>query len=220
MHTLIENNTFIKTDKYNTHQEDSFGWFKYINPILTLQRTTTNENITDALFQVSLTEEDVTQLSKESKRNKGFAEIHIPAFEIHHKTIGNENGKSHITTSAYEIRCHPDKSKIMKTLLAKCSEDGNTNFSFILYGLSQITTNETYRRQIVLQNNILANMAVVPIHGISKKGMKDKAQEKLIRTPGIRSIEVSHIIGENGKLLLLTSKKYIKNRLIEKRKRY
>ena len=35
-------------------------------------------------------------------------------------------------------------------------------------------TNETYRHQIVLQNNFLANMAIVFIHKISKKEWKTK----------------------------------------------
>ena len=46
----------------------------------------------------------------------------------------------------------------MNTLLVRCSEDGSNDFSFIPYGLSQMTTNETYRCQIILQNNFLANM--------------------------------------------------------------
>ena len=64
----------------------------------------------------------------------------------------------------------------MKRLLARCSEDSNTDFSFIPYGLSQMTTNETYQRQFVLHNNFLANMAMVLIHDISKEGMKEKAE--------------------------------------------
>ena len=51
MHTLIENNIFVRADKYYTHQEDIISWFKYINPILTLQRTT-REKVTDTLFRV------------------------------------------------------------------------------------------------------------------------------------------------------------------------
>ena len=31
MHILIENNTFVRFNKYNTHQEDSIRWLKYIN---------------------------------------------------------------------------------------------------------------------------------------------------------------------------------------------
>ena len=31
MYILIENNTFVRFNKYNTRQEDSIGWLKYIN---------------------------------------------------------------------------------------------------------------------------------------------------------------------------------------------
>jgi len=85
----------------------------------------------------------MTKLSKKSKTNKRSDEFCIPVFDIHDKTIGNVNGKSQITTSAYEIRCRLDDSKIIKTLLARCFEDNNTDFSFIPYGLSQMITNET-----------------------------------------------------------------------------
>ena len=53
MHTLIENNTFLRFNKYKTRQEDSIRWFEYINSIITLQRTT-REKVTDTLFQVIL----------------------------------------------------------------------------------------------------------------------------------------------------------------------
>ena len=58
MHILIKNNKFVRFNKYNTHQEDSIRWFKYINSILTLQRTT-REKLTDVLFQVYLTDKDI-----------------------------------------------------------------------------------------------------------------------------------------------------------------
>ena len=95
----------------------------------------------------------------------------------------------------------------MKKLLARCSVDGNTDFSFIPYGLSQTTTNETYRRQFVLHNNFLANMVVVPIKGISKEGIQEKAEEKLYKTSELRSIKETHFTKINGKWLLLTSKR-------------
>ena len=137
---------------------------------------------------------------KTLKRNinwKGLTEIHIPAFDIHHKTIGNGNGKICITTSVYKIKCHPDDSKIMKTLLARCSEHGSNGFSFIPYGFPQITTNETYRRQIVLYKNYLANIAVVLIHGISKEGMKDEAEHELNKISGIKSIKETYLTERN-----------------------
>ena len=79
MYTMIEKNTFIRFNKYNNHQKDSIGWFKYTDPILTLQRTT-REKGTDALFQVYLTEEDMTRLSKESRTNKGCNEFFLSPY--------------------------------------------------------------------------------------------------------------------------------------------
>ena len=58
IHTLIESKKFVRFNKYNTHQEDSIRWFKYINSILTLQRFT-REKLTDVLFQVYLTDKDI-----------------------------------------------------------------------------------------------------------------------------------------------------------------
>ena len=95
----------------------------------------------------------------------------------------------------------------MKKLLARCSEDSNTDLSFIPYELSQMTTDETYRRQFVLHNNFLANMAMVLIQNISKEGTKEKAEEKLYKIPGLRSIEKTHTTERQRKWLLLTSKR-------------
>ena len=33
MSELLENNTYMKYEKFNTHKEDSIGWLKYVNPI-------------------------------------------------------------------------------------------------------------------------------------------------------------------------------------------
>ena len=55
---LLENNTYMKYEKYNTHKEDSIGWLKYVNPVISLQRTT-REKISDALMLVHLNEEEM-----------------------------------------------------------------------------------------------------------------------------------------------------------------
>ena len=82
-----------------------------------------------------------------------------------------------------------------------------SDFSYVPYGLSQTTTNETYQRQIFLNTDFLVYTAVVQIHDISKGGMKEKAEERLNKIPGIKSIEETHFTARNGKWLLLTSKK-------------
>ena len=36
MFTLVDNNTYIKYNKLNTHYEESMRWLKYINPAISL----------------------------------------------------------------------------------------------------------------------------------------------------------------------------------------
>ena len=40
MSTLLDHNTYTKYDKFNIHRVYSVGWLKYVNPIISLQRTT------------------------------------------------------------------------------------------------------------------------------------------------------------------------------------
>ena len=34
MSSLLENNTYTRYEKFNTHREDSIGWLKYVNSII------------------------------------------------------------------------------------------------------------------------------------------------------------------------------------------
>ena len=36
MSALLENNTYMKYESFNTHKEDSIGWPKYANPVISL----------------------------------------------------------------------------------------------------------------------------------------------------------------------------------------
>ena len=36
MSSLLDNNTYMRYDKFNTHREDSIDWLKYVNPIISL----------------------------------------------------------------------------------------------------------------------------------------------------------------------------------------
>ena len=40
MSALLENNTYMKYEKFNTHKENSIGWLSYVNSVISLQRTT------------------------------------------------------------------------------------------------------------------------------------------------------------------------------------
>ena len=209
MSALLENNTYMKYEKFNTHKEDSIGWLKYINPVISLQRIT-REKISDALMLVHLNNEEMTamkntnnDITDEPHRKN---EIVIPALDIHHKTVGNGNGADRISTTAFDIRCNPKDSSLLKTLMARCSEDPNNEFTFIPYGLLQMTNTETYRRQIIFQNNFIASMAIIPIYGVTKLAMNDKVYDKLRQVAGISGIEETHLTLDKGKWLVVTNK--------------
>ena len=68
MSTLLENNTYMKYEKFNTHKEDSIGWLRYVNPVISLQRTT-REKISDTLILVHLNEEEMKAMKSTSKES-------------------------------------------------------------------------------------------------------------------------------------------------------
>ena len=159
---------------------------------------------------VHLNDEEMTVTKNTSKEitddPQRQNEILIPAFDIHHKTVGNGNGANRISTIAFDIRCNLKDSSLLKTLMTRCSEDTNNEFTLILYGLLQMTNAETYRRQIIFQNNFIALMAIIPIYGVTKIAMTDKVQEKLRQVAGISGIEETHLTLDKGKCLVVTNK--------------
>ena len=47
---------------------------------------------------------------------------------------------------------------------------------------------ETYRKQIIFQNNFIASIAITPIYGVTKLAMNDKVYEKLRQVADISGI--------------------------------
>ena len=62
-----------------------------------------------------------------------------------------------------------------------------------------MTNAETYRRQIIFQNNFIASMAIIPIYGVTKIAITDKVQDKLRQVAGISGIEETHLTLDKGK---------------------
>ena len=65
-----------------------------------------------------MTEDETEERTKIDKNDSKNAVV-IPTFDIHSKNIENGNGSGWITTNAYEFRCHPDNSNILKALLTR-----------------------------------------------------------------------------------------------------
>ena len=97
----------------------------------------------------------------------GQQKIVIPAFDLYSKEVGDENGNERVTTFAYEIRTSPTNANILKNLLCKISNEGNSKLRFIPYDIQSLSKQGTIRN-IILQHNIfLQNMAILPIVNIS-----------------------------------------------------
>ena len=101
MSTLIKHKIFINYDKYKTYKEDSIGWFIYIIPTISLQKTKILR-IEEALMAVYIIDEETKTLTKINEIDSNNAVI-IPAF-----------GAGRIKTNAYEFCFHPDNSHIFK----------------------------------------------------------------------------------------------------------
>ena len=56
----------MKYENSNTHKENSIGWLKYVNLVISLQRTT-REKIPDTLMLVHLNDEEMTAMTNTSK---------------------------------------------------------------------------------------------------------------------------------------------------------
>ena len=49
--------------------------------------------------------------------------------------------------------------------------------------------NSIYRRQIIIQNNFITSTVVIPEHGITKKAIKERLYNRLIKLSGVYGIE-------------------------------
>ena len=75
------------------------------------------------------------------------------AFDLSTKRVGFGNGTARVTTVAYEIRCHPAHTTLLKTILIQASVldpvlPSDNHIYFIPYGLLQTTDATTLKNQI------------------------------------------------------------------------
>ena len=83
--------------------------------------------------------------------------------------------------------------------MARCSENHTNNFTFIPYGLLQMTNTETHIRHIIFQNNFIASMSIIPIYRVTKAAMINKVEKKLLHVEYISGVEETHLSLDKGK---------------------
>ena len=164
--TLQKNKTWLRQEKFNTHREASIDFIKYISTAFTLQQVA-KARIVNALMNVELTKEEISALSKipnndmvttntTSKKHSTDGQpkvpeedinnqITFPDFDLSTKKVGFGNSPHHVTTIAYEVKCHPDHSALLRVLLTRASvldktSPSESTINFIPYGLINFPT--------------------------------------------------------------------------------
>ena len=137
----------------------------------------------------------------------GQQKIILPAFDLYSKEVGDGNGNERVTIFAYEIRTSPKNANMLKNLLCKISNEGNSKLRFIPYGIQSLSKQGTMRNIILQHNLFLQNMAIVPIINISniKKDKVKKLFKSSLYFSGFEPIRKE----AEGIYLLITNKNFL-----------
>ena len=165
--------------------------------IITLQKTTDNE--------VAVTHQNKRKPDGQLKdATDSQQRIVFPAFDLSTKIIGFDNGFNRVTTIAYEIKCHPVHSTLLKCLLIKLSvldpiHPFDSNIHFIPHGLIQFTDATTVKTQITQQNHFLTQTGIVPIFSIPETTMNLGIKNRLLDIPSVIGFEPTYLTKSSGK---------------------
>ena len=232
MTTLQKNKTWIAQDKYNIHREASIGFTKYIRTAFTLQQVA-KARVVNILMNLELTKEEISTLSTipkddtvtsntTSKKRSTDGQPKVPeedinnqiifqAFDLWTKKVGFGNSPHRVTTIAYEVKCHPDHSALLKVLITRASvldktSPSDSTIHFIPYGLINVSDSNTVKHQIIQQHQFIHNTTIIPIHSIDEYTMYSGLKEKLENLSSITNIEIKYFSSTSGKWLVITTK--------------
>ena len=128
------------------------------------------------------------------------------------KNFGFGNSPHHVTTIAYEVKYHPDKSALLKELLVRASVLDNTPpfdsiIHFIPYGLINVSDSNTVKHQIIQRNQFIHNTSIIPIHNVDVDTMYSDLKDKLENLPSVTNIKKTYLSSKSEKCLVITTKK-------------
>ena len=133
------------------------------------------------------------------------------AFDLSTKIVGFVNSPHRVTTIAYEVKCQPNHSALLKVLLTRASVlDKNppldSTIHFILYGIINVSDSNTVTHQIIQQNQFIHNTTIIPIHTIDENTTYSGLKEKLENLSSITNIGKTLFSSTSGKWLVITTK--------------
>ena len=137
--------------------------------------------------------------------------ITFPAFDLSTRRNGFGNGSNRVTTVAYEIKCHPAYSTLLKAILIKSSildmvPPSNTNIHFISHILIKSTDTTTIKNHITQQICFLAQTGIISIFNISKTTMNTGIKIRLLAIPSVIELEIMYLTEASGKQLVVVNK--------------
>ena len=111
---LKHENIHLDQQKYDKLAEASIGWIPNMNPALVL-RSELKKMLDDCLATIPLKDKEIDILDELQVNGEQEEDtIYIPPYHIAKAIIGYGNGKERVSTSTYQIRCHPDHAQIFK----------------------------------------------------------------------------------------------------------
>ena len=112
--------------------------------------------------------------------------------------------------TVFEVKCHLEHSKILKTLLIRSSlntdQNNYDNIQLVPYGLAQVAGEQVYKQQIVKQSAFLHNLAIIPVHNIDSDIMYSEIIPKSRKIDSIKGFKPTFLSDTRGKWLLVTTK--------------
>ena len=125
-------------------------------------------------------------------------QITFPDFDLSTKKVGFGNSPHHVTTIAYEVKCHPDHSALLRVLLTRTSvldktPPSDSTIHFIPYGIINVSDSNTVKHQIIQQNQFIHNTTIIPIHNIDENTMYSGLKDKLENLPSVTNIERTYL---------------------------
>jgi hypothetical protein len=161
---------------------------------------------------------EISQIYHEAKEALPFQGT-IPNFQLKNATnIWHTGTAGKVQTNALTIHCDQAHVRCFTRLFTSYYEDGNSNERFVPHNLlhgDDPTNLKAYRNAIILQNQYLAELRVLPVIGISPKAMNEMIQvgasppqtvrSRLNRYSHFTSIEETTQSHELGKHLFMTT---------------
>ena len=122
--------------------------------------------------------------------------------------MGLGNGNTRVTTVAYELRCHPAHTALLKLILIQVSvldpvSLSDNHIHFIPYGLLQTTDATTVKNQITQQNRFLPQTGIFPVLNITPKTMNSGLRDRLLEITSVIGLEPTYLTTKSGKWLVI-----------------